>query len=140
MKDLLLDANVLVRFFVQDNPRQGAAATALFEQAERGEVTLHLEPLVLAEAVYVLMGTYERSRSEVVNVLLAVLQNAGIETLEEGTVIDALRRFAAFNVDFSDAWMAARAAQSGHAVASFDRDFDKFKDIRRFEPSRKIVG
>ena len=36
----------------------------------------------------------------------------------------------------SDArWLAARAALLGRQVASFDRDFDKFKDIRRFDPS-----
>jgi predicted nucleic acid-binding protein len=69
----------------------------------------------------------------VVDVLLALMQNAGIETREEEVVTDALKRFAAANVDFSDAWLAARSARLGWAVASFDRDFDKFKDIKRFE-------
>ena len=131
---LLLDANVLVRFLVQDDPRQGAAATALFEKAERREVVLHLEGLVVAETVYVLLGRYGRSRIEVADVLHAIIQNAGVETMEEVVVTDALQRFATVKVDFSDAWMAARAAQLGEAVASFDRDFDKFKEIRRFEP------
>ena len=131
---LLLDANVLVRFLVQDDPRQSAAATALLEKAERREVVLMLEAMVVAEVVYVLLGRYGRSRGEVAGVLLSIIQNVGVETLERDVVTDALQRFAAVNVDFSDAWMAARAAQLGHAVASFDRDFDKFKDIRRFEP------
>ena len=134
MNELLLDANVLVRFLVQDDPKQGAAATALFERAERGELVLHLEALAVAEVVYVLLGPYKRSRNEVVNALLAIIQNTGVETLEADIVSDALRRFAAFNVDFSDAWIAARAAKVGRMVASFDRDFDKFKDIKRFEP------
>ena len=131
---LLLDANALVRFLVQDDPRQSAAATALLEKAERREVVLMLEAMVVAEVVYVLLGRYGRSRGEVASVLLSIIQNVGVETLERDVVTDALQRFAAVNVDFSDAWMAARAAQLGHAVASFDRDFDKFKDIRRFEP------
>jgi predicted nucleic acid-binding protein len=71
----------------------------------------------------------------VVNVLLAIIQNAGVETSEQEIVTDALQRFGAVNVDFPDAWLAARAAQLGRQVASFDRDFDKFKDIRRFEPA-----
>ena len=134
MKNFLLDANVLVRFLVQDDPKQSAAATALFEKSERREVVLVLDALVVAEVVYVLMGPYGRTRTEVVSVLLAIIQNAGVETMDKEVVTDALRRFAAINLDFSDAWMAAHAAQLGHAVASFDRDFDKFKDIRRFEP------
>jgi len=135
MKALLLDANVLVRFLVQDDPKQSAAATALLMKAERREVTLHLDVLTVAEVVYVLMGRYGRNRMEVVSVLLAVIQNAGMETFEKDTVTAALQRFGAFNVDFSDAWLAARAAHSGRAVASFDRDFDKFKDIKRVEPT-----
>jgi len=134
MKEFLLDANVLVRFLVQDDPKQSAAATVLFEKAERREVALHLDALVVAETVYVLIGRYGRSRTEVVNVLLAIIQNAGIETMDEPVVTDALQRFAAFNVDFSDAWLAARSARLHRPVASFDHDFDKFKDIKRFEP------
>ncbi len=135
MREFLLDANVLVRFLVQDDPKQSAAAMALFEKAERREVRLHLDALVVGETVYVLMGRYERDRSEVVNVLLALIQNVGIETLEAEVVTDALQRFAATKVDFSDAWLASRSAQLHHPVASFDRDFDKFKDVKRFEPT-----
>jgi predicted nucleic acid-binding protein len=135
MKEFLLDANVLVRLLVQDDPKQSAAATALFEKAERREVLLHLDALVVAEAVYVLIGRYGRSRTEVVNVLLAIIQNAGIETMEADVVTDALQRFAAFNVDFSDAWLASRATRLRRPVASFDRDLDKFKDIKRVEPT-----
>ena len=135
MKEFLLDANVLVRFLVQDDPKQSAAATALFEKAERREVVLHLDALVVAESVYVLIGRYGRSRTEVVDVLLALIQNAGIETMEADVVTDALQRFAAFNVDFSDAWLASRGARLRRPVASFDRDLDKFKDIKRFEPT-----
>src|SRR5271155_5608999 len=130
MKELLLDANVLVRFLVQDDPRQGPAATDLFEKAERREVTLHLDGLAVAEVVYVLVGRYGRGRAEVANTLLAVIQNAGVETNEEDIVADALRRFGGLNVDFADAWLAARSAQSNRAVVSFDRDFDKFKDVK----------
>jgi len=135
MKALLLDANVLVRFLVQDDPKQGPAATAMFEKAARHEITLHLDGLAVAEVVYVLMGRYNRSRTEVVAALLAVIQNAGVDTLENAIVTDALHRFGAMNVDFADAWLAARSAHTGRAVASFDRDLDKFKDIKRVEPA-----
>jgi predicted nucleic acid-binding protein len=134
MKGLLLDANVLVRFLVQDDPRHSPAATALLEKAERREIALHLDALVVAEAVYVLTGRYARGRAEVANALLAVMQSSGVETMEQEVVTDVLRRFGAVNVDFVDAWLAARAAQRGRSIASFDRDLDKFKDVRRFEP------
>jgi predicted nucleic-acid-binding protein len=134
MTEFVLDANVLVRFLVQDDPKQSAAAMVLFEKAERREVLLHLDSLIVAESVYVLIGRYGRTRTEVANVLLAIIQNPGVETAEADVVTDALQRFGAIHVDFPDAWLAARAAQHGRSVASFDRDLDKFKDIQRFEP------
>lgn len=134
MKEYLLDANVLVRFLVQDDPKQSPAATDLFEKAERRELLLHLDSLAVAEAVYVLTGRYGRTRTEVANVLLALIRNAGIETVEADVVVDALERFGSTSVDFADAWLAARAAEKKLDVVSFDRDLDKFRDIRRFEP------
>lgn len=134
MKDLLLDAKVLVRFLVQDDSKQGTAATALLEAAERGEHRLHLHSLAVAGTVCVLVGRYQRNLNEVMTALLAIIQNSGVETKEAGVVIDALRRFADAKVDFADAWLAARAAHLGFGVASFDRDLDEFKDIRRVEP------
>lgn len=37
-------------------------------------------------------------------------------------------------VGFADAYLAASAADENVSVVSFDRDFDKFKDVKRFEP------
>jgi len=56
--------------------------------------------------------------------------------LEEVTLA-ALERFKAQPVDFSDALVAAIAAHHGVPIASFDRDFDRFKDVKRFDPSRR---
>jgi predicted nucleic-acid-binding protein len=134
MTEFLLDANVVLRFLIQDDPKQGPAATSLFERAERGEALLHLDALAVAEVVYVLMGPYRRGRAAVANALLTMIQNPGVQMAEADIVSDALKRFSAANVDFADAWLAARSARGGIAVASFDRDLDKFKDVQREEP------
>ena len=54
--------------------------------------------------------------------------------LEEVT-LDALERFKSQPVEFPDAWVAAIAAHQDVPVASFGRDFDRFKDVKRFQPS-----
>jgi predicted nucleic-acid-binding protein len=134
MTELLVDANLVLRYLTGDDPAQSPAATALFEQAENGEVSLCLDILPLAECVYVLTGQYRHSRTDAVLALLDLLKNPGLTISDQPTVRDALLRFESSKVDFQDAWLAARAAKSGQAVASFDRDFDKFKDVQRFEP------
>ena len=43
-------------------------------------------------------------------------------------------RFKNEPVDFPDAWLAARAAESKTSAASFDKDLDRFPDVTRCEP------
>lgn len=49
-------------------------------------------------------------------------------------VFGDLERLQKTNVGFADAFLAAGGGEEGVAVASFDRDFEKFKDVTRFEP------
>ena len=51
MKAGVLDANVLLRFFLRDNPKQSAAAVSLFRKAEEDEAELYLPDARFAEAL-----------------------------------------------------------------------------------------
>jgi predicted nucleic-acid-binding protein len=134
MKPLILDANVLVRFLVQDDPKRTAAANKLMSNAQAGAYELELDPMIVAEVVYVLAAGYKRPRVDVANLLLAIIQSPCVKAEQEAELIDALLRFRDRGVDFADAWLASKAAKTKHEIASFDRDLDKFKDITRFEP------
>jgi len=136
MSDYLLDANVIVRFLTQDEPKQGKAAAKLFRTARDGDVMLHLEASIVAETVYVLESNfYSKTRTEIHDSLVDLVQNPGIQTELRDAVLDALRRFREQpKLDFADCWLAALATHLNMAVASFDRDLDKFKDVQRHEP------
>lgn len=73
-------------------------------------------------------------REEVAGRLSALLSRKGVKVQESERVFDALRRLTTFNVGFADAYLAAAASIDAVPVASFDRDFDQFKDLKRFEP------
>ena len=130
----LVDTNVLVRFFTGDPPDLAAKARRLVERADKGEVLLVVLPVIAAETVYTLESFYEMERKEVASKLSAFMQSRGIEAVESARVLDALNRCRDRGVHFADGYLAAAAAELGRPVASFDRDFDKFKDVRRIEP------
>jgi len=133
---LLVDTNVLVRFFSGDPPEMAAKARRLIERADQGEVVLVLTPIILAETFFTLESYYEMDRKEVAAVLRGFLNCRGIETMEKEHLDDALRRCTDKGVHLADAYLAACAAASGEAIASFDRDFEKFKDVKRIEPKK----
>lgn len=61
-----LDANVLVRFLVNDDPQQARRVTDLFTSAEEDGNQFLVTTLVLLELIWVLESVYEFSRGEVV--------------------------------------------------------------------------
>ncbi len=131
----LADTNVLVRFFTGDPPAQARKAQALVAAADAGEIELEIFPLILAEIVYTLESFYGMDRREVVEGLQRFIASRGVRAHERERVVDALERHARHNVHFADDYLAAAGAELDRRVASFDRDFDKFKDVKRVEPA-----
>lgn len=68
---IALDTNVLVRYVVEDDAAQTAAAVAMIERAVERDEPLFVPQIVLCELVWVLSHAYRFNREEVVGVLLS---------------------------------------------------------------------
>jgi predicted nucleic acid-binding protein len=130
-----LDANVVLRFLRNDDPKHSPAAARLFARAKAGEIQLLLSAVTIAEAFYVLARVYKHAKPEAASKLLPLVQSDLIAVADRSTAVDALLRVSKANVDFGDAYLAATAARSGNSVASFDPDFGAFPDVRTLTPS-----
>ena len=130
----LIDTNVLVRFFTGQPPDMALKAKTLVAEAEAGKVVLEVLPVIVAETIYTLESFYGMDAGEVTEKLTSFIQGRGVQAHERGRVLDALNRHRDFNMHFADAYLAAAALELECSVASFDRDFDKFDDIKRVEP------
>ena len=135
MKRYILDTNLLIRFLRNDHPAMSSAAAELFLQSTSGKVELYLDPTIVAETAFVLISFYKQSQPEVADAIRDLITGCRLKVPLEEVMLDALERFKAQPVDFPDALVAAIAAHQGVPVASFERDFDRFKDVKRFEPS-----
>jgi predicted nucleic acid-binding protein len=130
----LVDTNVLARFFTGEPHEMAVKARRLVEQADTGEIVIVVLPVIVAELVYTLESFYGMERTEVATKLLSFLQSRGIEAVESARLVDALTRSRDRNAHFADAYLAASAVELQNPIASFDRDFDKLKDVQRIEP------
>ena len=131
----LLDTNILLRFLSGEPVTQAAAARNLFAQAAAGKVVLDISPVIVAEALYTLLSFYGVERKRAAEKLSVLLQQRGVKLRDANQVLSALERLQTANVGFADAFLAAGAAEETVSVASFDHDFDKFKDVKRYEPA-----
>ena len=129
-KRRLVDANLIVRYLVQDHEKHAKAAGRLLEACDRSEAVIVVLPAVLAECVFVLESFYEQPRADIASALSRLVSSPGIEISEVAIHLDALDRYKRTKIHFVDCLIAATAAAINVAVASFDQDFRKFTDVR----------
>jgi len=115
-----LDTNVLVRYVMQDDPRQSARANRLIESLsadEPGYVSL----VAVVELVWVLAGSYGLTRAQVATVLETLLRSKELVVDRAELVTQALKRFGTGGADFADALIERIAATAGcSATLTFD--------------------
>jgi len=119
-KASLLDANVLLRFLLGDDPAQSARASALMKRIEDSEEYAEIEEVVLAETVWVLEKKARIPRLEIARSLSGVLSLRGMLYRSKRLAIEALSRYGASNFDIADCLIAVRARAKKTKVYSFD--------------------
>jgi len=121
-----VDTNVIVRFLTRFPAAQYARSRALMDRVSRGEVELLLLPAVVGEVAAILHHSYKLPQRDVAERLTAFVTARGVRTDEEPIVLAALQQSRNLkDVDFIDAYVAARAGADGHAVATFDNDLPR---------------
>ena len=107
-----LDTNVLVRYIMQDDPKQSAKATQLIESLDSdspGFVTI----VSVIELYWVLTSCYALSNVQVKQALEALLRTKQILVDRADQVVRALRVFADGKSDFADCLIERTAAGAG---------------------------
>jgi predicted nucleic-acid-binding protein len=127
-----LDANIILRFLRNDDPRQSLTAAELFRRAEAKELHLIVSPVILLEVFYVLAKTYAMPRPEVAGILHTLLASGLILCEDGGIALDALLRIISNKTSFGDAYLMATAVRAKEEIVSFDKDVAASKDVRLF--------
>jgi len=121
-----LDTNVLVRYLVQDNPRQAAVATRFIETQCSDESPCFIGQIVLCELAWVLESNYGQSRAEISAVIEQLLQVGQLEVMEPDVAWRALDDYKKSNADFPDHLMARiNESQGCEVTLTFDKKASK---------------
>lgn len=117
-----LDTNVIVRYLVQDDPKQSAAATRFMERAISQESPGYIASIALCEVIWVLAECYGADRAQLRSVIEGLLSSKQLVMEEADLVWKALRSWDASAADFSDALIGhIVTARGGEKTVTFDR-------------------
>jgi len=124
-KPALVDANVVLRYLLADDAQQSPEAAALFAKAPAG--SLHLTTIIVAEVGWVLLSHYKVPRDQVALALQRVIAQPSVYA--DTVTIEAVTRFSATKLDLGDCVLAAQAWHDQCDIVTFDKDFQRFRDI-----------
>ncbi|HOS94449.1 MAG TPA: PIN domain-containing protein [Armatimonadota bacterium] len=130
----VVDANVLLRFLLDDHPELSGKAAAILERMERGGEVLHCDPVTLAEVVWVLGSFYKQPNDAIARALEPILKAEGLRMPEKARYIRALGLFAHTVASFGDACACAAALEDCQGrLYSFDRKLSEVDGVDRRE-------
>jgi predicted nucleic-acid-binding protein len=119
---IALDTNVLVRFLVEDDPKQSAAAASLINRVIADGETFFVSDVVVCEMVWVMSVSYDIGRKEIAGALRNLLRARHVTFRAVDQLIRALEAYEAGKGDFADYLIREHArAVDCDQVATFDR-------------------
>lgn len=124
-----VDANVILRYLLDDDPQLAEKATKILEQGQ-----VHVPFEVMAEVVYVMQGVYKVSSQEISSVLTRFIMLPNVTTSSEPVLREALLIYADKGLDFVDSLLCSYSVIDGAQVETFDKKLKKIiseQGIRR---------
>jgi predicted nucleic-acid-binding protein len=116
----LVDANVILRYLLDDDPLFAEKATKILEQ---GQAYAPFE--VIAEVVYVMQGVYNASRQDISQALSQLISFQNISTTNEPVLMEALRLYVDKRLDFVDSLLCGYSRVEGARIETFDKKLRK---------------
>ena len=129
------DTNLFLAFLAGPGHIHHDRAARLFAAVERGDLTLVVTSVVIAEITWAARRTLGWDRAETAGALASILAEPGMVVTDRATLMRALALIVAHpRLDFTDAWIAASALGTPHPrVASFDTDLDHIDGVERID-------
>lgn len=125
MKPSAVDANVIVRFFLNDHPLLSTKAKKYFESCRTSKTSVYVDEVIVAEVVWVLGSVYQMDKTIVISLFEKFLSQTWVTNPRKKSILKALSRYAIHNVSFIDCWIWTISKSNSLFLVTFDKSLDK---------------
>ena len=123
MKEYVLDANAVLRYFAIGDGEGGEKVRGLFEQAERNQARLSMSVINLGEVLYVLLKRVDEERA--LHYVQALQHAVTMIDADARRTIQAATLKHQYTLGYADSFAAALALESRATLVSADPAFEK---------------
>jgi predicted nucleic-acid-binding protein len=135
VKRRAIDANVILRFLLDNAPEQSTRCQALFTRLQAGDEEVYLPEVALSDVIWTLQSFYRWPCEQIAQFAHDLISLAGMQMAHQSLIRDALHLYVEHRIDFSDALIAAEMLHGKYEeLYSYDRDFDRVRTVQRVEP------
>lgn len=132
---IFLDTNIFLRFFLKENESMFQRLEKLFYEIISGNIIGVSNAMIIAEVVWVLSRSYKWNKEKICDNIEFILSTPNIRFKDKVILVNAISIYKEKNIGFIDAYNYSYMKANGVTeIYSFDRDFDKLKDVKRLEP------
>ena len=117
----LIDANVILRYLLNDHPEMSPAAKTLISSGKA-----YTKPEIIAEVVYVLKGVYKIEKSDIKDFIYSLLND--ISCNESRCIKSAMNIYASVSFDFVDCLLISYHRINHENIFSFDKKLNRHLD------------
>lgn len=127
---MVLDSDVIIRALTVDDPKKAER----FRKYLQSPSELILTDVTIAEIFWTLSSFYKFKKSLILSSLETLIRDPAI-LCNSDLIRKAISILMETNLSFIDAYTSAYSIiKSDSRILSFDRGYDKLKEIRRIEP------
>ena len=119
---LLLDANIYIRYILNDNPSQALKSQSLIKNNE-----IYTDPTIIAEVIWVFTSFYKMDKANFLPPLLAIIEQKNNKSPSKKLIIQSLEFFCDHNLSYIDCYLHCLSQSKNIPLATFDTKLVKLK-------------
>lgn len=121
MKQYLVDTNIILRYLLNDIPKQATLVEKYFIAAKEHTITLFIPIIVFMELDFALTKFYSVSKIKTIEYLFSVAKLGYVDVQNRDVVLRALSLYKNSVVSFVDTLLVAESVYQDKELLTFDR-------------------
>jgi len=124
-KTIIVDANVIIRFLLNDHPKLSPQAISIFSQAQKKLIKVYLDEVILAEVIWTLSSFYKIKKANLTENIEKFLSQDWVVSKKKDLMLNALYLYKSSNLDYIDCWAYVVSQDFKFKLETFDMNLKR---------------
>ena len=124
---IIVDANIIIRFLLNDHPKLSQLATSLFSKAQKKLIKIYLDEVILAEVIWTLSSFYKIKKADLIDNIEKFISQDWIVNTKKESMLKALYLYKSSNLDYIDCWIFVVSQALKFKLETFDKNLRRLR-------------